>query len=61
MFGRRAFSVADPAACNSLPDYLRDLSRSADIRRDRKTFLFSIYKRTQRITGFVITRYITVV
>ena len=26
MFGRRAFSVAGPAACNSLPDYLRDLS-----------------------------------
>ena len=24
MFGRRAFSVAGPAACNSLPDYLRD-------------------------------------
>jgi len=26
MFGRRAFSVAGPAAWNSLPDYLRDLS-----------------------------------
>jgi len=24
MFGRRVFSVAGPAACNSLPDYLRD-------------------------------------
>jgi len=30
MFGRRAFSVAGPAACNSLPDYLRDASRSFD-------------------------------
>jgi len=30
MFSRRAFSVAGPAACNSLPDYLRDPSRSAD-------------------------------
>ena len=26
MFGRRACSVAGPAACNSLPDYLRDPS-----------------------------------
>jgi len=30
MFGRRAFSVAGPAAWNSLPDYLRDPSRSFD-------------------------------
>jgi len=30
MFGRRALSVSGPAACNSLPDYLRDPSRSAD-------------------------------
>jgi len=44
MFGRRAFSVADPAAWNSLPDYLRDPSRSFDsFRRDLKTFLFSFY------------------
>ena len=28
MFGRRAFSVAGPAAWNSLPDYLRDPSCS---------------------------------
>ena len=27
MFGRRVFSVAGPAACNSLPDYLRDPGR----------------------------------
>jgi len=44
MFGRRAFSVAGPSACNSLPDYLRDPSSSADsFRRDLKTFLFSFY------------------
>jgi len=41
MFGRRAFSVAGLAAWNSLPDYLRDPSRSADsFRRDMKYFLF---------------------
>jgi len=40
MFGRRAFSVAGPAAWNSLPDYLRDPSRSFDsFRRDLKSFL----------------------
>jgi len=27
MFGHRAFAVAGPAACNSLPDYQRDPSR----------------------------------
>jgi len=44
MFGRRAFSVAGPAAWNSLPDYLRDPARSVDsFRRDLKTFLFSFY------------------
>jgi len=44
MFGRRALSVAGPAACNSLPDYLRDPSRSADsFRPDLKTFLFLFY------------------
>ena len=43
-FGRRAFSVAGPAVWNSLPDYLRDPSRSFDsFRRDLKTFLFSFY------------------
>ena len=30
MFGHRAFSVAGSSAWNSLPDYLRDLSHSAD-------------------------------
>jgi len=44
MFGRRAFSVADREAWNSLPDYLRDPTRSVDsFRRDLKTFLFSFY------------------
>jgi len=44
MFGRRAFSESGPAAWNSLPDYLRDPSRSTDsFRRDLKTFLFSFY------------------
>jgi len=39
MFGRRAFSVAGPAAWNSLPDCLRDPTRSVDsFRRDLKTF-----------------------
>ena len=42
MFGRRAFSVAGPAPWNSLPDYLRDPTRSVDsYRPDLKTFLFS--------------------
>jgi len=40
MFGRRAFSVAGPAAWNSLPDYLRDTSRSfGSFFRDLKIFL----------------------
>ena len=44
MFGRPAFSVAGPAAWNSLPDYLRDPSRSFDnFCWDLKTFLFSFY------------------
>jgi len=55
----RAFSVAGPAAWNSLPDYLRDPLRSFDsFCRDLKTFLFSLYQRTQRIGGFAIMRYI---
>jgi len=55
----RAFSVAGPAAWNSLPDYLRDPLRSFDsFCRDLKTFLFSFYQRTQRIGGFAIMRYI---
>jgi len=39
MFGRRAFSVVGPAAWSSLPDYLRDQTRSVDsFRRDLKLF-----------------------
>ena len=53
MFGRRACSVAGPAAWNSLPTRLpaRSVTRSFDSfrRRDLKTFLFSFYQRTQRI------------
>ena len=41
-FVSSAFSVAGPAAWNSLPDYRRDPSRSFDS-RDLKTFLFSFY------------------
>jgi len=44
MFGRRAFSVVDPVAWNSLPDYLRDPTCSVDsFRRDLITFLFLFY------------------
>jgi len=40
MFGRRAFSVAGPAAWNLLPDYLPDPTLSVDsFRRILKTFL----------------------
>ena len=40
MFGRWAFSVAGLTTWNSLPDYLRDPTRSFDsFRRDLKTFL----------------------
>jgi len=42
-----------------IPDYLRDPLRSFDsFRRDLKTFLFSLYWRTQRDRGFAIMRYI---
>jgi len=44
MFGHWAFSVAGPAAWNSLPDYLRDPTRSVDsFCRDLKTLLFSFF------------------
>jgi len=40
----RAFSLAGPAAWNSLPDYLQDPSRSFNsFRRDLKTFPVSFY------------------
>ena len=43
MFGRPAFSVAGPAAWNSLPDSLRDPSRSFDsFRQDLKTSFFLV-------------------
>jgi len=60
VFGRRAFSVAGPAAWNSFPDYLRDPSRSfGSFRRDLKaSFLVLLAQRTQSIRGFAIMRYI---
>ena len=43
--------------CTSLPDYLRDPSRSADsFRRDLRTCLFSLCQRTQRIRRFAVMR-----
>ena len=56
MFGRRAFSVAGPAACNSLPDYRRDPSRSCDsCRRDLKTFLVLLaYTAHWRLCDFAL-------
>ena len=51
--------LVTPAACNSLPDYLREPTRPFDsFRSDLKTYLFSLYWRTQRIGGFAIMRYI---
>ena len=41
-YGRRAFSVAGPTVWNSLPDYIRDPTISADcFRRLFKTYLFA--------------------
>jgi len=43
-YGRRAFSVASPIVCNSLPDFFRDPTISADcFRRLLKTYLFARY------------------
>jgi len=43
IFGRRAFSVAGPVVWNSLPDYLRDPTRSVDsFRRDLKTSFLAL-------------------
>ena len=43
-YGRRAFSVADAMACNSLPDFIRDPTSSTDcFRRLVKTYLFARY------------------
>ena len=42
--GRRAFSVAGPTVWNSLPDFIRDPTISADcFRRLLKTYLFARY------------------
>jgi len=43
-YGRRAFSVAGPTVWNSLPDFIRDPTISADcFRRLLKTYLFAQY------------------
>ena len=43
-YGCRAFSVADPTVWNSLPDFIRDPTISADcFRRLLKTYLFARY------------------
>ena len=41
MFGRRACSVAGPAACNSLPDYLRDRHVPLTVFAATRTLFFS--------------------
>ena len=46
-FGRRAFSVAGPTVCNSLPDSLRHLALNS-FRQSLKTNLFRRYQHTQR-------------
>jgi len=43
-YGRRAFSVAGPTVWNSLPDFIRDPTISADcFIRSLKTYLFTRY------------------
>ena len=43
-YGRRAFSVAGPTVWNSLPDFIRDPTISADsFRHLLKTYLFARY------------------
>jgi len=43
-YGCRAFSVAGPTAWNSLPDFIRNPTTSADcFRRLLKTYLFARY------------------
>ena len=43
-YGRRAFSVAGPTVWNSLPDFIREPTFSADsFRRLLKTYLFARY------------------
>jgi len=57
MFGHRAFSVAGPAAWNSLPDYLRDLTRSfVSFCSDLKTFFLVIlvYTAHQRLCDYAL-------
>jgi len=59
MFSHRAFSMAGPAAWNSLPDYLQDPSHSFDsFCRDLKTFLvLLVYTAHWRLCGYVLYKY----
>jgi len=50
--GLRTFSVAGPTVWNSLPDFIRDPTISADcFRRLFKTYLFARYQCIQRARG----------
>ena len=41
-YGRRAFVIAGPTVCNSLPDELKDPARGSDsVKQFLKTILFS--------------------
>jgi len=40
-FGERAFSHADPAAWNSLPDYIQSESNTKQFKKLLKTYLFT--------------------
>jgi len=51
-YGRRAFSVAGPTVWNSLPDFIRDPTISAEcFRRLLNTHLFARYQCIQRVRG----------
>ena len=64
MFGRRAFSVAGPAACNSLSDTseIRHVPLTVFRRPEKFSVLVLVHSvlvfSIQRIRGFAITRYI---
>jgi len=51
-YSHQAFSVASPKVCNSLPDFIRDPTISADcFRRLLKTYLFARYYWIQHVRG----------
>jgi len=63
MFGRQAFSVAGPAAWNSLPDYLRDPSRSfRQFSQGPENFSFLVllaYTSHYRLCDYALYKYTT--